>query len=480
MIELQDVSEVIYLLLSPECEQALPYWNDVLEPYLGRDVWLTDGGAALTELLNYWAPDSRDELIAATQQGSTDGGSALNAWLEVAVRQTQSQADSLEGYYPQPEQAVAQDDSGSAGSIDEGAVPVVTWYVGEPQPVSGYEGWWAVADPSGQWWAVQTVERPDAETVGWLPYEEAFAAPETEEAAWVEGRPRAEPAYALAVDGSPIIGARRSAVADSSQASDLMLDEPVDEDERWAELVDHNKEVLAYTKNGTELPLVIVRSPGGMLVGQTGGYGCLLAPTAQVLHSRDVFFEGTAGVRRDKFHFYLDFIGIPPEYRSACSCCLGYVPGYDMNFVDSAGAQIPDSGAFLPYGQRFGGSVDDPIPIPPDLENAAEINAFNLESLDAELQWQLGRNGLLLIGSRMLDEDAGGFPGFHSQQNLSSMGESLPGHVVGGGRISWREDRRGRVTAYVFHSVKGGNRDALTREAKRALPKMKFEFVESR
>jgi hypothetical protein len=252
-------------------------------------------------------------------------------------------------------------------------------------------------------------------------------------------------------------------------------DEPLDEDELWAELVEHNNSVLQHAKNGVNLPLVIIRSPGGMFARQTRGLGCLLAPTAEVLRARQPLFEGEVRVRREKFQFHQDFIAVPPEYRSACSCSLGYAPSYDMHFVDAAGAPIEATGAFLPYGGQFGGSVAPSKPDPADLEGAAEVNGANLESRDPELQWQLGRYGLLLIGHRMNDEDtrAG-----HSSQNLIAMAEYLPGSVVGGGRISFREDRWHRVT-YVFHSVSAANREAVLREAKRAAPGARFECIET-
>jgi hypothetical protein len=205
-------------LAAPECAQALSRWTELLAPYLGPDAWLADDGQLLESLLNTWAPDSRDELVQAAQQGATDGGAGLIEWLDAAYARSLSGAgdyyleimpwDAMPGWWTgqDPEtgawMAVQADGRPSAHTTgwvtcasalesqaaESGAVPEpgeggpAAWYEGEPQSVPGRDGWWAVVDAGGQWWAVASVDAPDARTVGWLRYEDAFAATEAAEA----------------------------------------------------------------------------------------------------------------------------------------------------------------------------------------------------------------------------------------------------------------------------------------------------------
>lgn len=207
-------------LRAPECSEAYRYWCDFI-PDLGLAEVADE---SLVEQLNLWYPDRgslRDAVLSAPQ----DGGQALIGWLDLV--RTASPAptggggtadvsaspqdettwpqqlgpwEGMPGWWialePQSGQwfviesverpvgseeswqlssavltsghGVAGDATGAEGDTAH------AWYVDSPQQVSGVEGWWAVMDPTGEWWAIQSEECPDASTQGWLRYDQAF------------------------------------------------------------------------------------------------------------------------------------------------------------------------------------------------------------------------------------------------------------------------------------------------------------------
>jgi hypothetical protein len=215
VIQLEDLQGLRVALLAPECSEAYRQWCDFL-PDLGRSEVADE---SLVEQLNVWDPDP-DSLREAVQAAPQDGGQALIGWLyqfrtlspdlTVGGSGDMSESPRDEAKWPQQlgpwegmpgwwialepvdgewyalESVARPDGSETSWQLSSAVLAssgdpvglegqtVQSWYAQPPQQVSEVEGWWAVKDADDVWWAIQSQECPDAGAQGWVLFEQAF------------------------------------------------------------------------------------------------------------------------------------------------------------------------------------------------------------------------------------------------------------------------------------------------------------------
>lgn len=194
----QDLIELTkQALRSPENSAAAQYWLERLSPLLGGDSWLGEGDPVLLDGLAAWATtQDEDGLRDAVGQADADHGAALVDWLGALL----NREPSSEGA------ETARDDT--SGEASEGDFFASITEVGD--------GWWAGQDrQTGEYWYLQSDQRPDASTPGWVrqPAQES-GNPADDAQAWpdsAEAEPGADPAdqvpeAELYVNISPVDG----------------------------------------------------------------------------------------------------------------------------------------------------------------------------------------------------------------------------------------------------------------------------------